>query len=380
MRRPLNSFKTPLKTRGADSAHDGPPRTPRAPGAVFEGVLALASCRASSGAAGEWFETFPPYGRYPVGGTVEGAAEGAEFVLDEAAAKAVIAAFRRDAARPGWPGVLVDREHFSADRGRPSDAMAWARDIRQEADGSVWTRWEFTAPGRALWEGRVLVSRSPLFACERDGRDYRPVALRSIAMTNTPHFTGLSTIAAARAAGNAGNGGKGNGMKNRKKEVAEALERMVAAARRKAWTAMCVTDRNGASHGEDGKFDGGNGGGGKAGSGDLKSRMRRNTGTAPDGDRGWETDRDGRAVGGFRMGRSTQNVAEEGARLVARFRGGDRRARAQGINEQLSFNRSRIRGEKDYWNRQTESEMRRATHRAAMYLGLRYDLRTHRYE
>lgn len=141
-----------------------------------------------------------------------------------------------------------------------------------------------------------------------------------------------------------------------------------------------VIDANGLSHGEDGKFDGGNGGGGKAGSGDLKSRMRRNTGTAPDGDRGWETDRDGRAVGGFRMGRSTQNVAEEGARLVARFRGGDRRARAQGINEQLSFNRSRIRGEKDYWNRQTESEMRRATHRAAMYLGLRYDLRTHRYE
>lgn len=161
---------------------------------------ALAKCRAGGPAAPAWFQTFPPYGRYPVGGIVEGAAPDAEFVFDEAAAKSVLESFRRDAERPDWPGVLVDREHFSADRDKPSDAMAWAKDIRQEADGSIWTRWEFTAPGRELWEGRVLVSRSPLFACVRDGKDYRPVALRSIAMTNTPHFDQLSTLAAARAA------------------------------------------------------------------------------------------------------------------------------------------------------------------------------------
>ena len=161
---------------------------------------ACTECRTDGPAAPAWFQTFPPYGRYPVGGIVEGAAPDAEFVFDEAAAKSVLESFRRDAERPDWPGVLVDREHFSADRDKPSDAMAWAKDIRQEADGSIWTRWEFTAPGRELWEGRVLVSRSPLFACVRDGKDYRPVALRSIAMTNTPHFDQLSTLAAARAA------------------------------------------------------------------------------------------------------------------------------------------------------------------------------------
>lgn len=165
---------------------------------------ALAKCRTDEPFSGQtaptWFQTFPAYGRYPVGGIVEGAAPDAEFVFDAAAAKAIIAAFRRDAARPDWPGVLVDREHFSADRDKPSDAMAWAKDIRQEADGSIWTRWEFTEPGRRLWDGKVLVSRSPLFACVREGRDYRPVALKSIAMTNTPHFDQLSTLAAARAA------------------------------------------------------------------------------------------------------------------------------------------------------------------------------------
>ena len=147
-----------------------------------------------------WFQTFPAYGRYAVGGIIKDAPADAEFVFDEAAAKEILANFRAEAKKPDWPGILVDREHFSADREKTSDAMAWAKDIRQEADGSIWTRWDFTAVGRDLWEGKVLVNRSPLFACRKEGKDYIPVALKSIGMTNTPHFTELSTLAAARAA------------------------------------------------------------------------------------------------------------------------------------------------------------------------------------
>ena len=136
-----------------------------------------------------WFQTFPPYGRYPVGGTVKDAADDAVFVFDEAAAK-----------NPEWPGVLVDEEHYSLDSSKSSAAMAWAKDIRQENDGSIWTRWEFTPKGRELWESKTLLNRSPAFACARDGKEYRPIALKSIGMTNTPHFGELSTLAAARAA------------------------------------------------------------------------------------------------------------------------------------------------------------------------------------
>ena len=182
-----------------------------------------------------WFQTFPAYGRYAVGGIIKDAPADAEFVFDEAAAKEIIANFRAEAKKPDWPGILVDREHFSADREKTSDAMAWAKDIRQEKDGSIWTRWEFTAVGRDLWQGKVLVNRSPLFACRRDGKDYIPVALKSIGMTNTPHFTELSTLAAAR------------GVPARERIT---LEGLVAKAR---------TDANGMSHGEDGRFDGGNG-------------------------------------------------------------------------------------------------------------------------
>ena len=147
-----------------------------------------------------WFQTFPPYGRYPVGGTVKGAAKDAEFVFDEAAAKAVVESFRNAAKDPQWPGILVDEEHYSLDRSKSSAAMAWAKDIRQEPDGSLWTRWEFTPKGRELWESKTLLNRSPALACARDGKDYRPVQLLSIGMTNTPHFTELSNLAAARAA------------------------------------------------------------------------------------------------------------------------------------------------------------------------------------
>ena len=146
------------------------------------------------------FQTCPPYGRYPVGGTVKDAADDAVFVLDEAAAKAVMDAFKAAAKNPEWPGVLVDEEHYSLDSSKSSAAMAWAKDIRQENDGSIWTRWEFTPKGRELWESKTLLNRSPAFACARNGKEYRPVELKSIAMTNTPHFSKLSTLAAARAA------------------------------------------------------------------------------------------------------------------------------------------------------------------------------------
>ena len=147
-----------------------------------------------------WFQTFPPYGRYPVGGTVEGAKKDSEYILDEAAAKKIIDAFNKAKERKDWPGVLVDEEHFSLDASKSSAALAWAKDVRQDEDGSIWTRWEFTPKGRELWEKKVLVNRSPAFAAEKVGKDFRPVELISIGMTNTPHFSELSTLAAARAA------------------------------------------------------------------------------------------------------------------------------------------------------------------------------------
>lgn len=161
----------------------------------------LAACSAFMNDAAtnaSWFQTFPPYGRYPVGGTIEGAAKDAEYILDEATAREIVENFRA-ALKTGREGILVDREHFSLMPDKPSDAMAWATDIRIEEDGSIWTKWRFTPEGEKLWNERVLINRSPAFAARKTGRDYRPFELMSIGMTNTPHFKELSTLAAARA-------------------------------------------------------------------------------------------------------------------------------------------------------------------------------------
>ncbi len=159
-------------------------------------------CRADITPDASWFQTLPPFGEYPAGRVMHQGkpVEDAVVVIDRAAYDAITAAFQADAQRADWPGVLVDREHFSLDLDKPSDAMAWARDIRSDESG-LWTRWDFTPPGREAWESKVLVSRSPVLQLERiEGKRFRPVRLDSIAMTNTPHFDMLSTLAAARAA------------------------------------------------------------------------------------------------------------------------------------------------------------------------------------
>lgn len=143
----------------------------------------------------DWFQTIPPYGEYP------GKEPGTVIVVDERAVNAVVADFNaRRQADPAWPGLLVDREHFSLDPSKPSDAMAWAGGIRAAPDGSVWTRWEFTPAGREAFATRTLLYRSPVLRLEDlGGGRLRPVELLGIAMTNAPHFACLSPEAAFRA-------------------------------------------------------------------------------------------------------------------------------------------------------------------------------------
>ena len=164
-------------------------------------------CKAlESGAKdGEWYQTFPPYGEYPADGLVKKngkPVKGARLVFDEATAKAIMEAFAADrAAEAGWPGVLVDREHWSCDADGDTRAMAWATEMRQEEDGSIWTRWAFTPEGRELVESKTYVSRSPVFEVEdAGGGAFRASRLVSIGLTNTPFFRVLSTVAAAKAA------------------------------------------------------------------------------------------------------------------------------------------------------------------------------------
>jgi Mu-like prophage I protein len=165
--------------------------------------LAFCLCRADTpDGALPWFHTVPALGEYPGGNVTFKGKEikDAILVIDRAAYDRILADFRQKQERPATPGILVDQEHFSLDPSKRSDAMAWAKDIREDADG-LWTQWEFTPPGKEAWDNKILVYRSPVLKLEHiAGKRFRPVAISSIAMTNAPHFE-LSALAARAADG-----------------------------------------------------------------------------------------------------------------------------------------------------------------------------------
>lgn len=150
-----------------------------------------------------WFQTTPPYGRYPGRNQITGKdgkpIKDAVVVFDEKSVGKVVAAFKEAAKAKDWPGILVDQDHFSCNTSKPSTALAWARDIRVGADGSIWTKWEFTAKGKELYEGKMLINRSPVLDLEQlSAKEFAPTVLTSIGMTNAPYFKDLSPLAAAR--------------------------------------------------------------------------------------------------------------------------------------------------------------------------------------
>jgi hypothetical protein len=176
----------------------------------------LGSVKGQASLAGDpaWFHTLPALGEYPDKQIIyDGKEIAGVIVVDKQANDSCISKFKERAEKAGdaWRGLLVDREHFSMMMDKNSDSMAWAKEIREDPEG-LWTRWEFTEPGKKLYDGNVLVSRSPVMDLQPLGKvvtdrppkagqnRFRPVEIISIAMTNTPQFETLSTFAAARAA------------------------------------------------------------------------------------------------------------------------------------------------------------------------------------
>ena len=94
-------------------------------------------------------------------------------------------------AEAGVPpeGLLLDKDHFSRQLDKPSEAMGWVRELAI-CEGSLAARIEWTSIGRQLIEGKIYRYFSTVYPPDpeqmRSGV-FRPDRLIGLAITNKPH-------------------------------------------------------------------------------------------------------------------------------------------------------------------------------------------------
>ena len=150
---------------------------------------------AAQGDALPMFHTVPPAGRYP--STIilaDGEEVHGNLIVDDLAMTQIHATFQEESGRPGFAGLLVDREHLSELPAGDSTAAAWVKTMARRDDG-LWTGWDLTDLGQPLIPTKRFKFRSPVFDLEKvagTDNEWRPVRLVSVALTNVPHFKQLA--------------------------------------------------------------------------------------------------------------------------------------------------------------------------------------------
>lgn len=118
-------------------------------------------------------------------------------VIDDRACEAIVAAFNRDALKPGFAGMLIDREHFRHDTGKETRAFGWLRVMDRRPDG-IYARIDWTGSGQSAVDNGDY----RFFSTEYDGRDFetvraghvRPMRLAGLTLTNMPNNRGGKPI------------------------------------------------------------------------------------------------------------------------------------------------------------------------------------------
>ena len=128
-------------------------------------------------------------------------------VIDDQAIASIVNRFEMLAADDGFPGLLIDRDHFSLDTSKESKAAGWAMKLRNRA-GKLEAQIRWTSSGRADVEGgdyRFFSSVYDQDQVEELGkrtvknrkkpvRAVRPLQLDRLAITNDPNNKGQRPI------------------------------------------------------------------------------------------------------------------------------------------------------------------------------------------
>lgn len=128
-------------------------------------------------------------------------------VIDEQALSSIVNRFDALAADPDFPGLLIDRDHFSLDTSKESKAAGWAMKLRNRA-GKLEAQIRWSSSGRADVEGGDYRFFSSVYDQDqveelgkrtvknrkRPVRAVRPLQLDRLAITNDPNNKGQKPI------------------------------------------------------------------------------------------------------------------------------------------------------------------------------------------
>ena len=114
---------------------------------------------------------------------------------DEQALNRIMADFNEQAQADNWPGVLVDYDHFSHSKDKPSGAAGWADRLERRGDG-LWAHVRFSESGEKAVRGGEYRLLSPVLTGFEQiaGNRKRPTKLYRLALTNDPNIKGLAPV------------------------------------------------------------------------------------------------------------------------------------------------------------------------------------------
>lgn len=121
-------------------------------------------------------------------------------VIDREAIERIVGRFNAEAAAPGFPGMLIDHEHFKYDTSKETTAYGWLMELQNRESG-IYGRIKWTATGQTAVDGGDY----RFFSTEYNAQDLvvlnsgtpawvRPVRLGGLTLTNEPNNKGCSPI------------------------------------------------------------------------------------------------------------------------------------------------------------------------------------------
>jgi len=122
-------------------------------------------------------------------------------VVDDEACRSIVHHFNAEADRPGFPGMLIDHEHFKHDQHKETRAYGWLMRLQNRPDG-IYGQIRWTETGRQAVEGGDY----RFFSTEYDPSDLqvlngqnrprqvRPLRLDGLTLTNVNNNKGQKPI------------------------------------------------------------------------------------------------------------------------------------------------------------------------------------------